>query len=129
MTFFPSLNSSRISLFDDILTFYYGTSTTLPFIPTLRQNDPQHQVPDSSDSLTLPCLLSPPPRWPGRQFERCVSRSPVTPEACQKILTTFDFERPSDQQSQLIIRELEKCLGYQGWPWINDDGRARFISD
>lgn len=94
----------------------------------------QHSQSESSklpESPKSPAVgsLSPPPRWPGRQFHRCVSRSPVSPEACQKILSSFDFSKSDREQSEPVILELEKWMGYEGWPWVDKHDRARIVSD
>lgn len=89
------------------------------------QKLPEHSKPHATSSLI------PPPRWPGRQFHRCVQTSPVSPEARQKILTTFDFENAAAGQpvSEPVISELEEWMGYQGWPWVDEHDRARIIRD
>lgn len=91
------------------------------------QSEPS-KLPESSKSPPVG-LLSPPPRWPGRQFHRCVSRSPVSPDACKKILSSFDFEKSDREQSEPVILELEKWMGYEGWPWVDKHDRARIIRD
>ncbi|KAB8079522.1 hypothetical protein BDV29DRAFT_54958 [Aspergillus leporis] len=85
----------------------------------------QPELSKSPEFSKFPGSLSPPPRWPGRQFHRCVSKSPVSPEACQKILSSFDFEKSDHEQSESVILELEKWMGYEGWPWVDEHDRAR----
>ncbi|KAL4925924.1 uncharacterized protein BDV17DRAFT_166416 [Aspergillus undulatus] len=87
-------------------------SSSLP--ANFHSQPSQPELPKLPELSKIPGSLSPPPRWPGRQFHRCVSRSPVSPQACQKILSSFDFEKSDREQSQSIILELEKWMGYVG---------------
>ncbi|PKX96117.1 uncharacterized protein P174DRAFT_450423 [Aspergillus novofumigatus IBT 16806] len=100
--------------------------------PELSNGNSQHLQPELSKSpefSKFPSPLSPPPRWPARQFRRCVSRSPVTPEVRQAILSSFDFEKSYDEQPESAILKLEKLLGYERWPWLDDLDRRNTICD
>ncbi|EAW22169.1 uncharacterized protein NFIA_008460 [Aspergillus fischeri NRRL 181] len=114
------------------LTMEQGGKHQLLSPPKLSNGNSQHLQPElskSPGSSKFPSPLSPPPRWPARQFARCVSRSPVTPEACRAILSSFEFEKSYDEQSEMAILKLEKWLGYERWPWLDDFDRRRTICD
>lgn len=104
-------------------------SSSLPTM--LHSQDSQSKPSRLPESPKSPAVrsLSPPSRWPGRRFNRCVSKSPVSPGACQKILPSFDFEKSAHEQSELVILELEKCMGYEGWPSVDEADRASVIRD
>jgi hypothetical protein len=97
--------------------------------PTAESHTERSQPESSPEACEAPVVkqLTPPPRWPGREFQRRVFGSPLSPEACQKILTTYDYE--SFQQPGSVILELEKWMGYEGWPFIDDHDRADAIGD
>lgn len=95
-----------------------------------ERSQPEYSMsPEASESPVVDRPLTPPPRWPGRQFHRYVNRSPVSSEARKKILTTYDFEKTEREHPESVILELEKFMGYQGWPFIDEHDRARIIRD
>jgi len=61
---------------------------------------------------------SPLPRPDSREFFQHIKRTPVSPEAGQEIIRLFDFETVKEQ-SPAVLSQLEKLMGYEGYPWLN----------
>ncbi|RJE25927.1 hypothetical protein PHISCL_01769 [Aspergillus sclerotialis] len=88
----------------------------------------------SLKSLPVPKLVSsavgfssPPPRSDGREFFKHIKETPVPSEACQEILRLYDFEKAIGEQSSDVLSQLERLMGYKGYPWLNDANRAHVL--
>lgn len=81
----------------------------------------------SSKEIERPSPSNPPPRSNPREFFKHIKSTPVSPEACVEILRLYDFEKTYTEQSPAVLCRVEELLGYDGYPWINDNDRAHWI--